>query len=107
MGLGIKSTKSRIELIRFLHRKDIYRLKETISKKIEISMETLHDLVDSLPEEERQNSLQRLKAKPVILNQFKKAKIDAILADFESTNLYEDDFLKNLEEGLEKSSLYQ
>ena len=82
-------------------------LKETISKKVEISMETLYDLVDSLPEKERQNLLQRLKAKPVIFNQFKKAKIDAILADFQATNLYEDDFLKDLKEGLEKSSLYQ
>ena len=70
-------------------------------------METLYDLVDSLPEEERQNLLQRLKTKPVTLNKFKKAGIDAILADFESTNLYEDDFLEDLEEGLEKSSVYQ
>ena len=82
-------------------------LKETISKKIEIPMDTLYELVDSLSEEERRKLLQRLKAKPVRLKRFKKAKIDAILADFAGTNLYEEGFLKDLEEGLKKSSVYQ
>ena len=82
-------------------------IKETISKKIEIPMDTLYELVDSLPEEERKKLLQRLKAKPVRLKRFKKAKIDSILADFAATNLYEEGFLKDLEEGLKKSSVYQ
>ena len=82
-------------------------LKETISKKIEIPMDTLYELVDSLTEEERKKLLERLKAKPVRFKRFKKAKIDAILADFAETNLYEEDFLKDLEEGLTKSSVYQ
>jgi len=51
--------------------------------------------------------LQRLKAKPATLKHFKKAKLDAILADFAATNLYEEGFLKDLEEGLTKSSVYQ
>ena len=82
-------------------------LKETISKKIEIPMDTLYELVDNLPEEERKKLLHRLKAKPVKLKPFKKVKIDAILSDFATTNLYEEDFLKDLEEGLAKSSVYQ
>ena len=82
-------------------------LKETIFKKIEIPMDALYDLVDNLPEEERKKLLQRLKAKSSTLKRFKEAKIDAILADFASTNLYEEDFLKDLEEGLKKSSVSQ
>ena len=82
-------------------------LKETISKKIEIPMDTLYELVDSLPEEERKKLLQRLKTKPITLKRFKKVKTDAILADFAATNLYEEDFLRDLEEGLTKSSVYQ
>jgi hypothetical protein len=56
-------------------------LRETITKKIEIPMETLYELIEN----------------------FKKAKIQAILADFAATGLYEDDFMKDLEEGLKKS----
>jgi hypothetical protein len=82
-------------------------LKETITKKIEIPMDTLYEVVDSLTEEERKKLLHRLKAKPVRLKRFKKDKIDAILADFAATNLYEEDFLKDLEEGLKKSSVYR
>ena len=36
----------------------------------------------------------------------KKDKIGSILADFAATDLYEEDFLKYLEEGLKKSSVY-
>jgi hypothetical protein len=82
-------------------------LKETISKKIEIPMDTLYALVDSLSEEERKKLLQKLESKPVRLKRFKKAKIDTILADFATTNSYEEGFLKDLEEGLKKSSVYQ
>ena len=82
-------------------------LKETITKKIEIPIDTLYELVDSLPEEERKKLLQRLKAKPVRLKRFKKAKLDAILADFAATDLYEEGFLKDLGKGLKKTSIYQ
>jgi hypothetical protein len=33
--------------------------------------------------------------------------LDSILVDFEATNLYEDQFLKDLKEGLKKSSVYR
>jgi len=82
-------------------------LKQTITKKIEIPMDTLYELIDSLTEEERAKLLERLKKKPVELKPFKKDRIQSILADFASTDLYEEDFLKDLEEGLKSSSVYR
>jgi hypothetical protein len=82
-------------------------LKETITKKIEIPMETLYELIENLTLKEREQLLKRVSAINVHLKPFKKAKVDAILADFAATGLYEDDFIKDLEEGLKKSSLYK
>ena len=81
-------------------------LKETITKEIEVPMETLYELIDNLTQEERKKLLERLKTKPIELEPFKKDKIESILADFAATDLYEDDFLKDLEDGLKKSSMY-
>ena len=69
-------------------------------------MDTLFELIDNLTAEERKKLLEKLKAKPVKWRPFKKDKIDSILTDFAATNLYEDEFLKDLEEGLKKSSIY-
>ncbi|MFH1674839.1 MAG: hypothetical protein ABIF87_15665 [Pseudomonadota bacterium] len=80
-------------------------LKKIITKKIEIPMDTLYELVDNLTDEERKRLLERLKKEPVKLRPFKKDKIDSILTDFAATNLYEDNFLKDLEQGLKKSSI--
>jgi len=82
-------------------------LKETITKEIEIPIETLYDLIDHLSEEERTKLLKKVKKRSIKLSPFKKDKIDSILADFEATNLYEDSFLKDLREGLKKSSIYR
>ena len=81
-------------------------LKETITKEIEIPMDTLYKIIDNLTEEERTNLLERLKKKKVELKPFKKDKLESILADFAATDLYEEDFLKDLEEGLKRSSIY-
>ena len=81
-------------------------LKETITKEIDIPMEALYELIDNLSEEERKNVLARLRKKPLKLRAFQKGKVESILTDFASTNLYEDDFLRDLEEGLKKSSIY-
>jgi hypothetical protein len=81
-------------------------LKETITKEIEIPMEKLCDLVDHLSEEDRLKLLDRIQKGPIKLSPFRKDKIESIVADFEATNLYEDQFLKDLEEGLRKSSMY-
>jgi uncharacterized protein (UPF0128 family) len=82
-------------------------LKEKITKEIEIPMGTLYKLIDNLSEEERRKLLERMQRRPLKLTPFKKDKIESIMADFEATNLYEDQFLKDLEEGLKKSSLYR
>ncbi len=82
-------------------------LKETVTRKIEIPMETLYEIVDHLSGEERAKLIARAQKKPVKLIPFKKDKIESILADFEATGLYEDRFLKDLKEGLKKSSLYK
>jgi hypothetical protein len=81
-------------------------LKETITKEIEIPMDKLCDLIDHLSEEEKITFLKRVQKRPVKLTPFKKDKIESIIADFEATNLYEDQFLKDLEAGLKKSSTY-
>jgi hypothetical protein len=41
------------------------------------------------------------------LKTFKKDKVKSIIADFAELNIYENDFLKDLEEGLKKTSLYR
>ena len=81
-------------------------LKETITKKIEIPMDTLYQIIDNLTDEDRKKLLERLKARPLKLKTFKKDKIESILSDFAGTNLYEEKFRKDLEEGLKKSSMY-
>ena len=81
-------------------------LKETITKEIEIPMEALYDLIDSLTQEERKKLLERLNAQSIELKAFKKDRIESILADFAATNLYEEGFLRDLEQGLKKSSIY-
>ncbi len=82
-------------------------LKETITKEIEIPVDTLYKIIDNLGENERTKLLKRLKRMPVKLSPFKKDKISSIVSDFEATNLYEDQFLRDLEEGLKKSSVYR
>ena len=79
---------------------------KTITKKIEIPMAALYALVDNLTDEERKKLLKRLKTKPVELATFKKDELELILSDFAATDLYEDGFLKDLQEGLKKSSMY-
>jgi len=81
-------------------------LKETITKEIEIPLEAIYELIDNLPQEEREKVLERLRAQSVELKTFKKDKIESILADFAATDLYEGNFLRDLEEGLKKASVY-
>ncbi|MEJ2726287.1 MAG: hypothetical protein P8175_16930 [Deltaproteobacteria bacterium] len=82
-------------------------LKETITKEIEIPLETLYRIIDNLSQEEREKILDRLKAKSFEFKVFEKDEIASILADFEATDLYEDGFIKDLEKGLRKSSIYR
>lgn len=70
-------------------------------------MNTLYKIIDNLNKEDRTRLLQRLEKKEMELKPFKKDKLESIVADFTATGLYEEDFLRDLEEGLKKSSLYQ
>ena len=80
--------------------------KETITKEIEIPLDTLYRLVDNLDKEERAKLLEKLKTKAVKLSPFKKDKIESILSDFKATDLYEDEFLEDLEDGLKGLTVY-
>ena len=81
-------------------------LKETITKEIDIPMEALYDIIDNLSQQERESVLNRLRKEPGSLKVFQKDKIESILGDFTSSDIYEDNFLIDLEEGLKKSSIY-
>ena len=81
--------------------------KETVTRKVEIPMGTLYEIIDHLTGEERAKLIARAQKKPSKLIPFKKDKIESILADFEATDLYESGFLKDLRQGLKKSSLYR
>jgi hypothetical protein len=67
----------------------------------------LYELIDNLTAEERKKVLERLQSKPIEFKPFNKDDINSILKDFASTDSYEDEFLKDLEEGLKKSSIYK
>lgn len=82
-------------------------LKETITRKVDISTDALCEIIEQLSERDRKNILIKLKSKPTALKTFKKDKVQSIIGDFAKLNIYENDFLKDLEEGLKKTSLYR
>jgi len=79
-------------------------VKETITKRIEIPLETVIELLEFLDEKERNEVLKKLQTYPIALKPFKKDNLANIISDFSETNLYKEDFLKDLERGLKKSS---
>jgi hypothetical protein len=80
-------------------------LKETIKKDIEVSFKTICQVADLLSEREKKLLIKRLQSKPASFAPFKKDKVSSIVSDFAKTNLYEKEFLKDLEAGLKKSSV--
>lgn len=85
-------------------------IRETITKEIEIPLKTIYKIIDALPIEDKKELLEKLLAsteKKGKFIPFRKDRIEAILADFKATNLYEEDFLQDLEDGLKKSSVYR
>jgi len=82
-------------------------LKETVKKEIEIPFKTLCKVIDLLTEKEKSRLLKQLQTKGAGFVHFKKDKINSIVSDFAKTNLYDSEFLKDLEAGLKKSSPYQ
>jgi hypothetical protein len=82
-------------------------LKETITRKIDISLDTLAEIIDNLSEDDKKKLLSKLRKSGEPFKKFEKNKISEIISDFAETKLYEDEFLADLEAGLKKSSLYR
>jgi hypothetical protein len=82
-------------------------VKETITKKIEIPLETLVEVIESLSTNDRKKLMSKIGADSFSLQKFKKDKLSAILADFTETGSYEKEFLADLYAGLKKSSVYR
>ena len=82
-------------------------LKETITRKIDIPLDTLVEIIDSLSADDKKKLMTKIGAPSFSLKKFKKDKLSAILADFTETGLYEQEFLTALETGLKKSSVYR
>ena len=81
-------------------------LKETITKTIDIQFGSLLNVIDCLTEEEKTQIMAHLVSKARPGKVFKKDRIENIVSDFRAADLYEEDFLKDLEEGLKRSSPY-
>jgi len=82
-------------------------LKETITRKIDIPLDTLAEIIDSLSADDKKKLLSKLSKPPEPFKKHKKQKLSAVISDFAQTQLYEDEFLADLEAGLKKSSLYR
>ena len=83
----------------------IITIKEKITKTIDIPLNAIYQIIDNLSEDERYSLIERLKSRSVRLKKFKNDNIQKIVSDFQKTDLYEDDFLKDIETGLMKSSV--
>lgn len=81
--------------------------KETITKEIEIPLDQLFSIIDRLSSEDKKKLKDRLETQPIELKPFRKAPLDSVIADFASLDVYEDEFLKELEKGLKESSAYR
>jgi len=88
--------------------------KETVTKKGEINIppKTLFAILNSLPATEKKKLAKNLldsieKGGEIKFTRFKKDTLPNIIADFRNADLYEEDLLKDLEEGLRKSSVYK
>jgi hypothetical protein len=82
-------------------------LKETITRKIDIPLDTLVEIIDSLSPDDKKKLMSKIGAPTFSLKKFKKDRLTAILTDFAETGLYEKEFLTDLEAGLKKSSVYR
>ncbi|MEI8133332.1 MAG: hypothetical protein WCG34_12940 [Leptolinea sp.] len=80
----------------------IITIKEKITKTIDIPLNAIYQIIDNLSEDERYSLIERLKSRSVRLKKFKNDNIQKIVSDFQKTDIYEDDFLKDMETGLIK-----
>jgi hypothetical protein len=82
-------------------------LKETITRKIDIPLNMLVEIVNNLSADDKRNLLSRISLSDESFKKFKKDKLSVILADLSETQLYEPEFLADIEAGLKKSSVYR
>lgn len=87
-------------------------IKETITKEVEIPLKTIYKLIDALPIEDKKELLEKLltaieKKGGIKFIPFRKDRVEDIVADFKATDLYEENFLRDLEDGIKKSSVYR
>jgi hypothetical protein len=82
-------------------------LKETITRKIDIPLDTLVEVIDALSADDKKKLMSRIGASSLSLKKFKKDRLTNILTDFAETRLYEQEFLVDIEAGLKKSSIYR
>ena len=82
-------------------------LKETITRKIDIPLDTLAEIIDNLSENDKKKLFSKLRKSAEPFKKFENHKLSEIILDFSKTELYEDEFLADLEAGLKKSSIYR
>jgi len=80
-------------------------LRETVKRDIDIPFKTICQVVDLLSQREKNLLIKRLQSNQAAFTPFKKDSVKAVVADFAKTNLYEKEFLEDLEAGLKKSSV--
>ena len=82
-------------------------LKETITRKIDIPLDTLAEIIDNLSADDKKKLLSKLSRPAEPFKKFEKRKLSELISDFSTTKLYDDEFLADLEAGLKKSSVYR
>jgi threonyl-tRNA synthetase len=72
---------------------------------VDISLPNILNLISQMSLNEIEEVKNKIVEKELYFRKFKKDKIENIMSDFQKEN-YSDDFLKDLENGLKKSSVY-
>ena len=72
---------------------------------VNVSFSNILALISQMSLNEIEQVKNKLVEKELYFKQFQKDKLETVISDFEKEN-YSDDFLKDLEEGLKKSSVY-
>ena len=72
---------------------------------VDISLSNILTLISQMSLNEIEQVKNKIVEKEVYFKTFKKDKIENVMSDFQKED-YSDDFLKDLENGLKKSSIY-
>lgn len=72
---------------------------------VNISLPNILTLISQMSLNEIEEVKNKIVEKELYFKTFKKDKIEDVMSDFQKEN-YSDDFLKDLEDGLKKSSVY-